>query len=78
MPQIIVDVVSISSAAGLRFDGTAIRPAVLALVTYFDTDYPNLGPNKRIIALSDIEYSYDLIGTEITKSMTSTLDATGE
>lgn len=73
MAQVITDVLSITSADGWRYDPGHARPVVLALVAFFDTDYPNLGVNKRVIALSDLAYSDELIGTTITGDMTPIL-----
>lgn len=69
MAQVITDVLSIASADGWRYNSGPSRPVVLALVAFFDTDYPNLGLNKRVIALSEIAYSDELLGTTITDDM---------
>lgn len=69
MAKTTIDVTSVTSGVGWRFTESGEPVTVLVLVSYVDSDYPTLGPNKCVLALGELDYGDDLIGLEIDKLM---------
>lgn len=65
MSRTVIEAHSISSAKGWRFASTGEAVAAFVLVSFIDSAYPNLGPNKCVLALDALDYADDLIGFDI-------------
>lgn len=74
MARTVVDAHSVSSGSGWRFSETGESVAAFVLVSYLDGEYPNLGPNKCLLALNDLDYADDLIGFDIGETGSKTIE----
>ena len=66
MPEVVVDIHSISSANGWYFsDFGGIEPVLcLALVSTMDTAHPSVAPARRVLAL-DKDHFGDILGMTV-------------